>query len=206
MDRTHLTLDEVRSLATAVFRHHGVSERQTDAVVDTVTAAERDGCVSHGLFRVPGYIASVDSGKVTPDAEPVVTDLAPAVVKVDGKNGFAPLAIEVGRQPLIEKAKSQGIAALAVTDSYHFAALWPETEALAEAGLVAFAFVSSQSFVAPAGGTRPLYGTNPMSFAWPRDGSSSGGVRPGLQCQRPRRDQDPPARWHSAARRLGHRH
>ncbi len=170
MDRIQLTLDEVRSLATAVFRHHGVSQRQTDAVVDTVTAAERDGCVSHGLFRVPGYIASVASGKVTPDAEPDITDLAPAVVKVDGKNGFAPLALEVGRQPLVRKAKSQGIAALAVTNSYHFAALWPETEALAEAGLVAFAFVSSRSFVAPAGGIKPLYGTNPMSFAWPRDG------------------------------------
>ena len=26
------------------------------------------------------------------------------------------------------------------------------------------------SYVAPAGGTKPLYGTNPMSFAWPRDG------------------------------------
>ncbi len=165
-----LSLDEVRELATVIFSAHGLSERQTAAVVETVTNAERDGCKSHGLFRVPGYIKSIKSGKVTKDAVPVLTDLAPAVLKVDGANGLAPLAIERGRQPLIDRARQQGIAALAITNSYHFAALWPEVEPLAEEGLVAFAFVSSLSFVAPAGGTKPLYGTNPMAFAWPRDG------------------------------------
>jgi LDH2 family malate/lactate/ureidoglycolate dehydrogenase len=59
---------------------------------------------------------------------------------------------------------------LAVTNAYHFAALWPEVEALAAMGLVAFAFVSNLSYVAPAGGIKPLYGTNPMAFAWPRHG------------------------------------
>ena len=36
--------------------------------------------------------------------------------------------------------------------------------------MVAFAFTSSICFMAPAGGIRPLYGTNPMAFAWPREG------------------------------------
>ena len=80
------------------------------------------------------------------------------------------LALEAGREPLVALAREQGIAALAVTNTHHFAALWPETEALAERGLVGFAFVVAMSYVAPAGGTKPLYGTNPMSFAWPRDG------------------------------------
>ena len=169
-DQAHLTLEQVHKLATDAFLAHGVSPEQTRAVADTVTAAERDGCKSHGLFRVPGYLKSVVSGKITPDAVPVVSDLAPAVIKVDAMNGFAPLALETGRVPLVDKARSQGIAALAITNSYHFAALWPETEALAEQGLAAFAFVSSSSFVAPAGGTKPLFGTNPMAFAWPREG------------------------------------
>jgi delta1-piperideine-2-carboxylate reductase len=50
----------------------------------------------------------------------------------------------------------------------HVAALWPEVEALAIEGLVAFAFTASFPYVAPAGGTKALYGTNPMAFAWPR--------------------------------------
>src|SRR5262249_55887030 len=143
---------------------------QASAIADTITAAERDDCQSHGLFRLPGYICSVRSGKVTPDAVPQVGELAPSIVQVDGRNGFAPLALQIGSVPLAEKARPHGIAALAVTRIYHFAALWPEVEALAVQGLVAFAFTAAMSYVAPAGGSKPLYGTNPMAFAWPREG------------------------------------
>ena len=169
-ESVRMGLDEVHALATEVFLAHGGSPEQTRAVADTVTAAERDECRSHGLFRVPGYVASIRSGKVDAAAKPRVDRLAPAVVEVDGAHGFAPLALEAGRGPLAALAREQGIAALAITDTYHFAALWPETEALAERGLAAFAFVAAMAYVAPAGGTKPLYGTNPMSFAWPREG------------------------------------
>jgi delta1-piperideine-2-carboxylate reductase len=170
IDVTRLTLDQVHTLAFQVLHTHGVSEPQARAIAATVTAAERDDCKSHGLFRLPGYVSSVRSGKVTPDAVPQVHELAAGVVQVDGQNGFAPLALQVGCGPLVEKARRHGIAALAVTRIYHFAALWPEVEALAAQGLVAFAFTAAMSYVAPAGGSKPLYGTNPMAFAWPRTG------------------------------------
>lgn len=169
-DQVQLSLADVHALASAVLRANGVSEDHTRAIADTITAAERDGAKSHGLFRIPGYIKSVRSGKVTIDAVPVLSDLAPAVIGVDAANGFAPLALQVGREPLAQRARELGIAALAVVNCYHFAALWPEVEALGEQGLVAFAFTNSFSYVAPAGGIKPLYGTNPMAFAWPRQG------------------------------------
>lgn len=165
-----MTLGEVHDTATRILTRHGVSAEQARAVADTVTAAERDECKSHGLFRIPGYVKSVVSGKVDGNAVPVVSHPGPAVVHVDAKLGYAPLALEAGAQPLADKARSQGIAALAINNCHHFAALWPETERLADQGLIAFAFTGSNAFVAPAGGTRPVYGTNPMSFAWPRPG------------------------------------
>ncbi|MEM7255488.1 MAG: Ldh family oxidoreductase [Pseudomonadota bacterium] len=171
-ETVRLSLDEVHRLAMAAFTNNGTSEPQARAVADTVTAAERDECTSHGLFRIPGYLAAVKSGKVNPKASPEVTQLAPAVIKVDADGGFAPLALERGRAPLVELAKAQGIAAQAIVNSYHFAALWPEVEALADEGLVGFAYVAAMKYVAPAGGTKPLYGTNPMAFAWPRPGRS----------------------------------
>jgi LDH2 family malate/lactate/ureidoglycolate dehydrogenase len=72
--------------------------------------------------------------------------------------------------PLVEKARANGIAALALNNVVHFAALWPEVEVLAEQGLVALAFTPSHAWVAPAGGTRPVFGTNPIAFGWPRPG------------------------------------
>ena len=169
-DLVRLSLDEVHAIASKGLIQHGASVEQARTVADTITSAERDGCKSHGLFRLPGYIGSLKSGKITGDAVPILSELAPAVVKVDAANGFASLPLEIGTAALAEKAREQGIAALAITNSYHFAALWPETERLAEQGLVAFAFVTAKSYVAPAGGIKPLYGTNPMAFAWPREG------------------------------------
>jgi len=168
--QARLTLDEVYDLTKSTLMALGASDDSAAAVADTITAAERDDCKSHGLFRLPGYAVALRNGRIDGRAVPELCDLAPAVVQVDAKGGFAPLALRVGRPALIEKARAQGIAALPVVNSYHFAALWYEVEAVAEAGLVAFAFVNSRSFVAPAGGTKPLFGTNPMSFGWPRRG------------------------------------
>ncbi|MEH6446741.1 MAG: Ldh family oxidoreductase, partial [Oceanospirillaceae bacterium] len=128
------------------------------------------GSVSHGLFRIPGYVATLNSGKVNGKANPQPEQVTPALVRCHGENGHAPLAIARSVAMLAQSAQTCGIAALSLTHSHHFAALWPETEALAELGLVGFACVSYMPMVAPAGGKEALFGTNPISFAWPRPG------------------------------------
>ncbi|NIR30009.1 MAG: Ldh family oxidoreductase [Gammaproteobacteria bacterium] len=165
-----MTLDQVHATARDICIAHGYSRDHATAIADTVTAAERDECKSHGLFRIPFYIRALREAPVSPDAVPSVQELAPGVVQVDAHFGFAPLALQAGADALTERARRQGIAALCVVNAYNVAALWPEVERQAERGLVAFAFTAAMSYVAPAGGTRPLYGTNPMAFAWPREG------------------------------------
>ena len=165
-----LTLPEVHDLARSLLLAQGFNERHAIAIANTVTAAERDECRHHGLFRIPFYINALRAGQASGDAEPTVTKLAKGVVKVDAHYGFSPLALEVGDGLLAELAKEQGIAALAVNNALNVAALWPEVERLADRGLVALAFVAASPYVAPAGGTKPLYGTNPMAFGWPRRG------------------------------------
>ena len=169
-DTVHLSLDEAHALALSALTAKGFSEAQARAVADTVIAAERDECTSHGLFRIPFYAKALQNPDVNATAEPVISDLAPGVLHVDANFGFAPLALKMSADPLAEKARRNGIAALAINNAYHIAALWPEVERLAEKGLVAFAFTAAMAYVAPAGGTKPLYGTNPMAFAWPRQG------------------------------------
>jgi len=169
MDKVRMTLDECRALATEVLLKYGCDAPNAEAVADTVTRAERDHARSHGLFRIPGYVKSLRNGKINGRARPTVERLAPAVVRVQGDRGLAPLALQIGRAPLVEATREVGIGALAITRTHHYAALWPETSALAEEGLVAFAFTSSPPYVAAAGGKTKFFGTNPMSFAWPRN-------------------------------------
>lgn len=164
----HMTLEEVRELVESVLRRHGFSAPHVQAVAATIVAGERDGCTSHGVYRLPGCISTLRAGKVSADAEPLVIDAAPSVLRVDARGAFAQCAFQAGMPLLVEKARSQGVAILAINRCVHFSALWPEVEPLTEQGLVALAFTPSHAWVAPAGGIRPLFGTNPIAFGWPR--------------------------------------
>lgn len=168
MPTTTLTLDEIDELARAAFTAAGCDEPNTEALVRTVVTAERDGSVSHGLFRVPGYVASLRSGKVDGHADPTVRRTLPALVEVDGAHGYAPLALERGLPVLAGAAAEVGVAAMAVRDTHHFAALWPEVEALAARELIGIACTAYMPFMAPHGGGEPIFGTNPIAFAYPR--------------------------------------
>lgn len=169
-DTITLSLDEVRDFGRRVLTRLGLSERQIGPVVETIVAGERDECGAHGIYRLLNCAQTISAGKVALNAAPVLHDTAPALVRVDGDQGYAQLAFETGRPVLIEKARRCGIAALGLNNCVHFAALWPEVEELARAGLVAFAFTPSHAWVAPAGGVSPLFGTNPIAFGWPRPG------------------------------------
>ena len=111
MSRTRLTLDQVRDLSMTALTANGADQENAAAVTHFVWSAERDSCHSHGLFRLPGYIAALKSGKVNGCARPKISDLAPAAIRVDGDNGYAPMALETGRDPLVARARETGIAA-----------------------------------------------------------------------------------------------
>lgn len=165
-----LSVAELTELVTAVLARHGVAPSSARIVAGVVAAAERDGSRSHGLFRLPGYVSTLKSGWIDGGARPIVTDAAPGLVAVDAANGFAQPALAAGASLLRSKARLQGIAALAIGNSHHFAALWPDIEPFAEEGFVAMAFVNARSRIAPWGARKKFLGTNPMAFACPRPG------------------------------------
>ena len=170
MSTKDLSLDEIYSLAKNVMLANGCDTANAEALADIICRAERDGSHSHGLFRVPGYVKALRSGKVDGKAKPTIRHLTPAVIQVDGHGCFAPLAQAVGLPALTEATEKIGIAALSLVGVHHFAALWPETEYLADRGFVGIACTAYMPSVAPAGSNEALFGTNPLSFAWPRPG------------------------------------
>ena len=151
-----LSLDEIYDLAKKTLLFNGCDEENASILSNTIMRAERDGSVSHGLFRLPSYTAALKSKKVNGKARPSIQSIAPSVLKVLGNNAFAPMVLSVGLPAVIELAKKNGVAILAITNSHHMAALWPETEAIAETGLVGFACTSYKPAVAPAGATAGL--------------------------------------------------
>jgi len=167
-----LSLPDVHQLSVDVLLAHGLSPEHAESVANVITAGQRDECDSHGIYRLPGCVKLINSGKLNPKAVPEITDLTPAVVRVDAKLGYSTLCFDMALPLLAEKAAKTGIAALIINNCYHFSALWPEVEAMAEKGLVSIALTQGTNCVAPAGGSKPTMGTNPIAFAWPRPGGT----------------------------------
>ena len=172
MATVSLKLDEIFDLAKKTLLANGCDDETASVLADLIMKAERDGSLSHGLFRLPAYVSGLKSGKINGKARPEVKKISSSVIKVLGNNCLAPMVLIKGLPELIKTAKENGVAVLAINNSHHMAAMWPETEAVAEEGLVAFACTSYKPAVAPAGATKPLFGTNPISFAWPRPGKT----------------------------------
>jgi delta1-piperideine-2-carboxylate reductase len=172
METVSLKLDEIFDLGKKTLLANGCDDETSSILADLIMKAERDGSLSHGLFRLPAYVSGLKSGKINGKARPEVKKISPSVIKVLGNNCLAPMVLNKGLPELIKTAKENGVAVLAINNSHHMAAMWPETEAVAEEGLVAFACTSYKPAVAPAGAIKPLFGTNPISFAWPRPGKT----------------------------------
>ena len=172
MSTISLTLDEIFDLSKKTLLANGCDAETASILSDLIMKAERDGSLSHGLFRLPAYVSGLKSGKINGKGKPEIKIISPSVIRVLGNGCLAPVVLNKGVPELIKAAKENGIAVLAITNSHHMAAMWPETEMIAEQGLVAFACTSYKPMVAPAGAKKALFGTNPISFAWPRPGKT----------------------------------
>jgi (2R)-3-sulfolactate dehydrogenase (NADP+) len=135
----------------------------TEAILDT----ELSGLEGHGFYWLQYYCEHVRVGKVDGRAKPSVRKLSPVAFRIDAKGGFAHPAIEKGFAQLIPAAHKNGIAGLAVHNSYNAATLGYHTGYLARHGLLAFGFTNATPAIAPPGGAKPVLGTNPLSFAVP---------------------------------------
>ena len=171
MDTKTISLKQVRALAKTWLVSAGMDARGSDVLADLVTMSERDGPRSHGLRMLPFYKQSFECGYANPAAKPTAERMAPGVLRGDGDNGYFQIAMEAARPQLIDMARDQGIAGFTCANCHHLAALRFDTMALADEGLVAIAMVNALKLIVPHGGDKPIFGTNPMSFACPRDGA-----------------------------------
>ncbi|MCB1544620.1 MAG: Ldh family oxidoreductase [Rhodoblastus sp.] len=164
-----VTAEQADAAARAALRAAGCDEAHARAAAAVLVRAEQDGCASHGLFRLPGFVAALKCGKANGDAAPNVTYLAPGVVRIDGRRALSPLATEVARDEIAKLARTNGIAAAAITNVHHFSALWVDIEPLVDAGLGALICTAYVPFVAPAGASQRFFGTNALAFGFPTD-------------------------------------
>ncbi|WP_077119959.1 Ldh family oxidoreductase [Agrobacterium rosae] len=165
------SIEQAEDLISSIFEKNGVVQESARSVARAIVAAEAAGQGGHGVRRVPSYISQLRVGKINGKALPVTTLIRPSVLSVDAGHGYAYPAIDVAVERLPAIAREQGIALGVIGRSHHAGVMALTVERFAEQGLVAFMVANAPASMAPWGGIKPLYGTNPIAFAAPVDGA-----------------------------------
>ncbi len=163
-----MTVSDCRALCAQAFARRGVISAQAEPTIEALILAEAQGLASHGISRVPMYLAHVAHQRVDPKAVPVIRRETASAVLVDAANGFAFPACDLAISHAITKAKATGIAIGAVTNSHHFGVAGNHLLPMAQAGLVGWAMGNSPAAMPAWGGRRAIFGTNPMAAVFPR--------------------------------------
>ena len=160
---------EAWDLAFNALVNNQTSKDNAKEVADALISAEFDGQPGHGISRIPSYVEQLTSGKVKGNEAPSILSSNGSVIKVDANNGFAYPAISLALKEITPTAKKFGIAAASISRSHHFGQAGRHVEILAESGLIGLMFGNTPKAIPPWGGTKALFGTNPIAFSTPRD-------------------------------------
>ena len=165
-----LQLDENEAweLVFDALQKHQTSTENAKEVADALICAEIDGQSGHGISRIPSYIQQLSSGKVDGNAKPTIVGSNGAVIRIDAKNGFAYPALSLAIKELVSCSKKYGIAVASISHSHHFGQAGRHVERLAESELIGLMFGNTPKAIPPWGGSKALYGTNPIAFSVPR--------------------------------------
>ncbi|MGP4953737.1 Ldh family oxidoreductase, partial [Psychrobacter sp. T6-1] len=137
-----------------------------------LVAANLTGHDSHGVIRVPRYVAWLRDGELVADRAPEVLIDGGAFALVDAQYGFGqtagPFATDLG----IAKAREHGVSVIALRHAGHLGRIGEWAERAAAAGLISVHFVNvaGSLLVAPFGSVERRFSTNPIAAAFPLPG------------------------------------
>ena len=168
MSNIFIPRQELENLIQGALEASRVSENNAASVANALTQAQMDGQFGHGVSRVSSYCMQARAGKIKGNAIPQVVAETATAMRIDAGTGFAFPAIDLAIRELPKKAKSRGIAAATIFRSHHFGVAGWHVERLAQQGTIGWIVGNSPAAISPFGGSKPIFGTNPIAFASPR--------------------------------------
>lgn len=163
-----VSADVLHKLTSNVLTAVGTSSEATRIVADSLINANLAGHDSHGVLRLPSYVAGVQQGHLDPASSPQLITTSGATAIVDACGGWGQPAMWLATHAAIDRAREHGLGAAVVHNSYHIGRVAPYVEAVADAAMIGMAMANAAPAVAPYGGRARVLGTNPIAWAVPR--------------------------------------
>ncbi|WP_306118952.1 MULTISPECIES: malate/lactate/ureidoglycolate dehydrogenase [unclassified Roseitalea] len=165
----HLDVARLGAAMRRLLLAMGTNEEEAGLVADHLVEANLCGHDSHGVGMVPEYGRAISAGDLRLGRPLRIDDGGRAILVCDADRGFGQVMAHRAMQVGIGRAQRDGIALVALRNSYHVGRIGHWAEQCAAAGLVSVHFVNvvSKPLVAPFGGTRPRLSTNPFAAGFP---------------------------------------
>jgi len=162
-----VTVGVAASAAAALLQRAGVPADDARLTARCIVTADAWGIPSHGLMRLPYYLARLSAGGVRPVAElRLVADTGPLLV-LDGNDGLGHWQLWRAAELARDRAAVHGIAAAAVRRSSHCGALGIYTWPALDAGKLTLLFSNGPAVMPAWGGERPVLSTSPIAAGIP---------------------------------------
>jgi LDH2 family malate/lactate/ureidoglycolate dehydrogenase len=159
--------DRVHDFAKQILIGNGVPEDGADTVARCLLAADLRGMDSHGVNRIPSYMARIREGVLDPAAVPTLKQYTPVAAQVDGHNAFGFLGASLGMKAAIDMAEQYGIGMVSIKHSNHFGmSAWVVQQAI-DAGMMSLVFTNSSPALPVWGGKSKLMGVSPIACGAP---------------------------------------
>jgi uncharacterized oxidoreductase len=165
----NLDAARLEGLARDIFVARGVPADDAAWIATLLVRANLRGHDSHGVIRIPQYVAALVRGTLNPKPQMRLVVDTPTVAILDGDGGFGQVVARRGTGLAIERTRAQGLAAVALRGANHVGRLADYAEMAAQAGLVGLLWANARGGlnVAPWGGAARRLGTNPHAIAVP---------------------------------------
>ncbi|KAE8405649.1 Malate/L-lactate dehydrogenase [Aspergillus pseudonomiae] len=162
-----ITPASATALAKAILTSHGVPADRADLIATALTLADLRGVDTHGINRLPGYIARLQAGVVALDPELSFNTKTPTMALLDAKNTFGFVAGSMAIDKCVEMAQTYGMGMVAVRNSNHYGMGATYVLRAIKQGFACFAYTNASRAMPPWGGAEALLGTSPFAVGVP---------------------------------------
>ncbi len=162
-----LSIQKIEALSNQILEKIGVPNDEAKIITDTVKYAHLRGKGTHGIGRYSIYNRKIEENLMQANTDlTVISDSGTSIV-LDAQNGFGQVATYKGMELAIKKAKEFGMGAVAIRHSNSFGTSGYFVDMAADENMVGILFANSGPAIAPTGGNKPLFGTNPIGIGFP---------------------------------------
>jgi len=159
--------EELEAFAAAVFEKVGLSPQDAATEAHVLVWANLRGIDSHGVLRIPQYVASVERGGMNPRAEIRIERETPAVLLIEADHAFGPVVTTFAMRRVIAKAAQIGIGWAVIRNTTHQGAMGYYASMAAEEGMAGLALVCNPPNMAPTGARAAGVHNSPIAIAVP---------------------------------------